>query len=356
MNLVPPVRSGHVVIGVDTHKHLHVAAAIDTIGGIQDHLTIPNERSGFTALCAWATEQGQVVAFGVEGTGSYGQALASFLRRQGCRVVEVNRPDRRARRLKGKSDTIDAENAARAVLAGFATAEPKTADGAAETVRRLKVAADTAGKARSAAMITIKGMLVHADEDLRASCENLGHKTLCTKLSRMRPGEAINPDTAAQVALRSLARRWLDLNTEHTALASQIDALVTESVPQLLVPFGIGPDTAAQILTAVGDNPDRIRSEAAFAKLAGVCPIPAGSGKTDGRHRLYRGGNRQLNAALYRVTLTRMRFHEPTRAYVARRTTEGKTKKDIIRCLKRYLAREVFHLLNPTPKTPQTTT
>jgi transposase len=345
MHLVTPVRSGHVVIGVDTHKHLHVAAALDTIGGTLAHLTIPNERAGFADLAAWAADQGQIVAFGIEGTGSYGQALASYLRRQGARVVEVNRPDRRARRLNGKSDTIDAENAARSVLAGFATAEPKTADGAAEAIRRLKIAADTAVKARTAAMITLKTMLVHADEDLRSSCERLGHKTLCAKLSRLRPGEAVDPDTAARAALRSLARRWLDLDAEATALATQINALVQAAAPQLLVPFGIGPDTAAQILISVGDNPERIRSEAAFAKLAGVCPIPAGSGKTDGRHRLYRGGNRALNAALYRAVLTRMR-----------RTTEGKTKKEIIRCLKRYLAREVFHLLKPAPTTPQPTT
>lgn len=356
MHLVAPVRSGHVVIGVDTHKHLHVAAALDTIGGICAHLTIPNERAGFADLAAWAAEQGQIIAFGIEGTGSYGQALASYLRRQGCKVVEVNRPDRRARRLKGKSDAVDAENAARAVLAGFATAEPKTADGAAEALRRLKIAADTAVKARSAAMTTMKAMLVHADEDLRRSCERLGHKALSAKLSRLRPGEAVDPDTAARVALRSLAHRWLDLDTEATALQTRIEALVQSGAPQLLVPFGIGPDTAAQILISVGDNPERIRSEAAFAKLAGVCPIPAGSGKTDGRHRLYRGGNRRLNAARYRAVLVRMKFHEPTIAYVTRRTTEGKSKKEIIRCLKRYLAREVFHLLNPTPKTTQPTT
>lgn len=356
MNLVPPVRSGHVVIGVDTHKHLHVAAALDTIGGIMAHLTIPNERAGFVALAAWAAEQGRVVAFGVEGTGSYGQALASFLRRQGCKVVEVNRPDRRARRLNGKSDAIDAENAARSVLAGSATAEPKSADGAAEAIRRLKIAADTAVKARSVAMITIKTMLIFADDDLRSSCASLGHKALCAKLSRLRPGGPVDPDTAARIALRSLARRWIDLDTEASALQAQIDALVAKAAPQLLVPFGIGPDTAAQILISVGDNPDRIRSEAAFAKLAGVCPIPAGSGKTDGRHRLYRGGNRQLNAALYRAVLVRMKLHEPTIAYIARRTTEGKTKKEIIRCLKRYLAREVFHLLKAATTTPQPTT
>jgi len=353
MHPLTPVRSGHVVIGVDTHKHLHVAAALDTIGGVTAHLTVPNEQAGFAALAAWATEQGHIVAFGIEGTGSYGQALASYLRRHGCRVVEVNRPDRRMRRLKGKSDAVDAENAARAVLAGFATAEPKSADGTAEAIRRLKIAADTAVKARSAAMITIKTLLVHADENLRTACEELGHKALCAKLARLRQGEPVDPDTAARVALRSLARRWLDLDTEATAMQAQIDTLVEQAAPQLLTPFGIGTDTAAEVLIAFGDNPERIRSEAAFAKLAGVCPIPAGSGKTDGRHRLYRGGNRQLNAALYRVVLTRMRFHEPTRAYVERRTTEGKSKKEIIRCLKRYLAREIFHLLNPTPNTPQ---
>lgn len=356
MNIAPPTRSGHLVIGVDTHKHLHVAAAIDTIAGVQAHLTIPNEQAGFAALTDWAASLGQIIAFGVEGTGSYGQALAVFLRGQGCRVVEVNRPDRRMRRLKGKSDAVDAENAARAVLAGLATAEPKSADGTAEAVRRLKIAEDTAIKARVQAQVAIRTMLVHAEEGLWRSCIGLRPKPLCAKLARLRPGPGSDPQTAARVALRSIARRWLDLDAEAAELHAQIQALVQAAVPRLLDQFGVGVDTAARILIAVGDNPERITSEAAFAKLAGVCPIPAGSGRTDGRHRLNRGGNRELNAALHRTMVVRMRYHEPTRAYIARRTLEGKSKKEIMRCLKRYLAREIFHQLKPSTPTPQPTT
>lgn len=162
-----PSRSGHVVIGVDTHKHIHVAAVMDTIGGILATLTIATDTAGFKQLLAWAESFGKVISFGIEGTGSYGAGLTSFLRRQGHKVVEVSRPDRRLRRLNGKSDTLDAENAARAVLAGFATATPKTMDGAVEMIRQLKVAHDTAVKQKAATMVTLKAMLVHAPEQLR---------------------------------------------------------------------------------------------------------------------------------------------------------------------------------------------
>lgn len=355
MTTVDPVRSGHVVIGVDTHKHIHVAAVMDTVGGILATLTITTDAGGFRQLLDWATGFGRVLAFGVEGTGSYGATLTSFLRRHGHKVVEAGRPDRRSRRANGKSDTLDAENAARSVLAGFATAIPKTADGAAEMIRQLKVAHDSAVTDRTAAMVTMKAMLVHASDDLRRETNRMTQTRLARHLAALRPRMLETPDDALRHALRSLARRWQQLDTEAKELSGLIERLVTGTAPQLLEQFGIGVDTAAEILIVAGDNPERIHSEAAFAKLAGISPVPTGSGMTSGRHRINHGGHRQLNAAIYRTVIVRMRFHEPTIAYVARRTAEGKTKRDIIRCLKRYVIREIYHLIQPGPATAEIT-
>lgn len=344
-------RSGHVVIGVDTHKHIHVAAAMDSIGGILATLTISTDTAGFKQLLEWAASFGKIIAFGIEGTGSYGAALTSFVRRHGHKVIEVSRPDRRLRRLNGKSDTLDAENAARAVLAGFATAIPKTADGVVEMIRQLKVAHDTAVKDRTGAMITLKAMLVHATEDLRRETAKKTQKMLARHCAALRPRALATPEDASRHALRSIARRWIVLNDEIKDLEAQIEQLVLQRAPHLLDEFGIGVDTAAEILIVAGDNPDRISSEAAFVKLAGISPVPTGSGMTSGKHRINHGGHRQLNAAIYRTVIVRMRFHEPTIAYVARRTAKGKSKRDIIRCLKRYVIREVYHLVKTDPRT-----
>lgn len=346
-----PTRSGHIVIGVDTHKHIHVAAVMDTIGGILATLTIATDTAGFRQLLAWAQGFGKIISFGTEGTGSYGAGLTSFLRRQGHKVVEVSRPDRRLRRLNGKSDTLDAENAARAVLAGFATAIPKTMDGAVEMIRQLKVAHDTAVKQRAATMVTLKAMLVHAPEQLRADTARKTQRTLARTCAAFRPRSLVSPEDSIRHTLRSLAKRWLLLDEEIKELGNMIEELILGRAPHLLDEFGIGVDTAAEILIVAGDNPERIRSEAAFAKLAGISPIPAGSGMTSGKHRINHGGHRQLNAAIYRTVIVRMRFHQPTIDYVARRTAEGKSKRDIIRCLKRYVIREVYHLIKVNPRT-----
>lgn len=346
-----PTRSGHIVIGVDTHKHIHVAAVMDTIGGILATLTIATDTAGFRQLLAWAQGFGKIISFGIEGTGSYGAGLTSFLRRQGHKVVEVSRPDRRLRRLNGKSDTLDAENAARAVLAGFATAIPKTMDGAVEMIRQLKVAHDTAVKQRAATMVTLKAMLVHAPEQLRADTARKTQRTLARTCAAFRPRSLVSPEDSIRHTLRSLAKRWLLLDEEIKELGNMIEELILGRAPHLLDEFGIGVDTAAEILIVAGDNPERIRSEAAFAKLAGISPIPAGSGMTSGKHRINHGGHRQLNAAIYRTVIVRMRFHQPTIDYVARRTAEGKSKRDIIRCLKRYVIREVYHLIKVNSRT-----
>jgi transposase len=269
--------------------------------------------------------------------------LASFVRRQAIRVIEVSHCDRRTRRNNGKSDTLDAETAARSVLAGIATAVPKTADGAAEMVRQIKVARDTAVKAKTAAIITLKTLIVNAPSELREVLEPLTDRKLIDRCARLLPGGTIADTTAStKHALRALATRWLGLSTEIEAHDGVLDTITRGAAPTLREAFGIGPDSAAEMMIVLGDNPTRIRSEAAFAKLCGACPIPASSGLTN-RHRLFRGGHRQANAALYRIVTVRMRWHQPTMDYVARRTIEGLSKKDIIRCLKRFVAREIYH-------------
>jgi transposase len=279
---------------------------------------------------------------GIEGTGSYGAGLTSAVRRAGHRVVEVNRGDRRARRANGKSDTLDAGLAARSVLAGQATAVPKTADGSVEMMRQLKIARETAVKARTSAIISLKQIIVNAPTDLRESLAGLADKALIDRCAGFRPGNLDSPTASAKHTLRALARRWLFLNVEIQDHDRHLDQLTADTSPTLRHGFGVGVDTAAEMLIIFGDDPERIPSEAAFAKLCGACPIPASSGLTTGRHQLYRGGHRQANAALYRSTIVRMRFHQPTIDYVARRTTEGMPKREIIRCIKRFLAREIY--------------
>lgn len=343
-------RPRHIVIGVDTHKHVHVAVAMDAVGKMLGTRTISTDVAGFEQLLQWATCLGTIDAFGIEGTGSYGAGIASFVRRHGHKVIEVARPDRRLRRLNGKSDALDAENAARAVLAGLATAIPKTADGTVEMIRHLKVARDTAVKARSAAMITLKAMLLHAPEPFRKSAAGKTQRRLARDMAAQRRRVLETCDDSAHYALRSIAKRWLALDQEISDLTGAIHKLVMKQAPQLVEAFGVGVDTAAEILVVTGDNPERIKSEAALAKLAGISPIPTGSGMTSGRYRINQGGHRQLNAAIYRTVIVRMQHHEPTKAYVARRTAEGKSKRDIIRCLKRYVIREIYHLVRPASK------
>jgi len=289
---------------------------------------------------------GKILAFGVEGTASYGVGISSHLRRGGHRVIEVNRPDRRERRMNGKSDALDAENAARAVLSGRATATPKTADGQVEMIRQIKIAKDTAVKARTQAMVTLKTLVITAPPELRERLDGLSRMALVERCAGLRPGPMTSPLAAAKHVLRGLARRWQRLGLEINEHERHLTTLTKSVAPAMVAAFGIGPDTAAEMLIVAGDNVDRVRSEPAWAKLCGVCPIPASSGKTS-RYRLNRGGHRQANAALYRTVIVRLRFHQPTIDYVARRTAEGKTKSEIIRCLKRYVAREVWGYLSP---------
>ena len=327
-----PADARTVIVGVDTHTHVHVAVAIDSWGiRLRDQAFVADS-GGDQALITWAETHGRIDAFGIEGTGSYGASLARAVRRAGHRVVEVNRG-------AGKSDTIDAEVAARSVLTGQSTAIPKTADGVVEMMRQLKITRDTAVKARTTAMNTLKQIIVHAPPELREALHDHG---LLTRCAGLRPGPIDTPTASAKHTLRALARRWIALSEEIAIHDQHLARLTTETAPTLREGFGVGAHTAAELLIIFGDNPDRIRSEAAFAKLCGACPIPASSGMTTGRHRLNRGGHRHANAALYRAVIVRMRFHQPTRDDVARRTADGRTKREIIRCLKRFLAREIY--------------
>jgi len=330
-----------VIVGVDTHKHIHVAVAIDQHGARLGDLSVSADTGGYTQLEQWARALGRIDRFGIEGTGSYGAGLTSFLRRCGHRIVEVNRGDRRSRRQNGKSDTLDAEAAARSVLAGTSTNIPKSGDGVSEMIRQIKIARDTARKGRTTAIITLKTIVVNSPAELRESLAGMTDKELLKRCSLYRPGDVADTTASAKHALRALAKRWFDLDDEIADHDRLLDELTAQASPTLRDGYGIGPDTAAEMLIVFGDNPERIKSEAAFAKLCGTCPIPASSGLTN-KHRLYRGGHRQANAAIYRTVIVRMRFHQPTIDYVARRTAGGLTKKDIIRCLKRFVAREVY--------------
>ena len=334
-------RAAEVIIGVDTHKDQHVAVAIDGRGVLLDECHVPVTTNGYEELERWSRSLGEINAFGIEGTGSYGAGLARLLTDRGYTVIEVNRPDRSVRYRKGKSDPTDAEMAARAVLAGVADATPKSGEGEVEMIRILKSTRDSAVKSRTQAVNQMKALVVTAPSELRGTLDGLAANVLAARCRSFRPGRLNNPTAAAKYALRSLAYRYRQLSDEVRDLKAELERLSRSVAPTLVNTFGVGPNTAASLLIAAGSNPDRLRSEVAFASLCGVNPIPASSGKTN-RHRLNRGGDRQANAALYCIVVVRLRYELRTQAYMRRRTAEGMSKRDVIRCLKRYVAREVF--------------
>ena len=334
-----------VVLGVDTHLDLHVAVALDQLGRRLGELTVPTTAKGYQSLVSWAESFGPVWCAGVEGTGSYGVGLARHLRTAGIAVMEVERPKRRHLRRNGKSDPLDAQTAARAVLAGQTAGQPKSADGRAEMIRALRAVRHSAVKARSQAANQLQALLVTAPETLRNRLRGLSVKELVAVAARFRPGsDAAEVQTATKFALRSVARRYQRLSEEIAELDERLDQLVAEAAPELISLPAIGTDHAATLLIVAGDNPQRLGSEASFASLCGVSPIEASSGKVV-RHRLNRGGNREANRALHLICVVRMARDRRTRQYVARRTAEGKSKREIMRCLKRYIAREVYRVL-----------
>ena len=258
-------------------------------------------------------------------------------------MVEVDRPNRQSRRRVGKSDTTDAISAARAALSGSASVTPKTRNGPVEQMRILMVARRSARSQRIETLNQLRHLVFTGPEQVRARFKDRPKTGLVSEVAKLRPRKGSDPVLyTTQFTMRGLARRVQSLNAEIKGLDSMLTELVTETAPSLIELYGVGTDTAASLLVAAGDNPQRLRSERSWAHLCGVCPIPAGSGKTDGRHRLNRGGDRQANAALYRIVLTRMSSDLRTKAYVARRRDDGRNTAEIMRCLKRYVARETF--------------
>jgi transposase len=338
----PAVR---VTLGVDTHRDAHVGVALDQLGRRLGARSVSTTPGGYAALVAWARGFGALERVGIEGANSYGTGLSRWLRAQGVPVLEVAHPARRPRDRRGKSDPLDAEAAARAVLAGEAVGLPKAADGRVEMLRTLRLARQSAVKARTQAANQLHALVVTAPEPLRARLRGLSlPRLVATAAAAPVPAAVTTLEATTAVTLRCLAGRYQRLTAEVAALDAHLEQVATAAAPALLAVKGVGPDTAATLLVAVGDNPDRLRSEGAFAHLCGVAPIPASSGRTQ-RHRLNRGGNRDANRALHQLVIGRLSRDPRTRAYVARRTREGKSKKEIIRCLKRYAARELYRLL-----------
>jgi transposase len=335
------VKTRAITGGVDTHADMHVAAALDPIGGLLGVQEFPATAGGYAGLLGWLGGFGTVALVGIEGTGSYGAGLARHVTAAGIRVVEVDRSDRQDRRRQGKSDPLDAVSAAQS---GRARGAPKGRDGAVEAIRALMVAKRSARSERVQTINQARALVVTGPDDLRIRFTRHTAAGLVSGLASLRPRPGDVVGYATRIALRELGRRAEFLDAQLERLDELIAPLVAARAPGLLALHGVGPDTAALLLVAAGDHPERLRSEAAWAHLCAVVPIPASSGKVT-RHRLNPGGNRQANHALWRIVLTRMSAHPPTLIYVERRTKEGLSKKEIIRCLKRYVAREVYRHL-----------
>jgi transposase len=340
------VPTSNVTVGVDTHLDVHVAAVLDGLGRMLGSAGFATSPAGNAELIRWAEQHGTIGRVGVEGTGSYGAQLTRDLQRAGHQVIEVDRPDRTARRARGKDDHLDAEAAARSVLSGRASTTPKARDGQIEAIRALRVARRSSVSGRTAAMNQLKALLLTAPADLREQLRTLTSTQLVRAAARLRPDEDLSdPLAATKYAMREIALRHQFLTDQLKRLDKHLTALVAAAAPTLVARHAVGTDTAGALLVALGDNPGRLRNESSFAHLCGVAPLPASSGKTTGRHRLNRGGDRRANNALWRIVLVRMGTDQRTKDYVARRTTQGLSKPEIMRCLKRYVAREVYAAL-----------
>jgi transposase len=343
MTIVDPARA--VTGGVDTHLELNVAAAMDALGGLLGVAQFPTTVAGHSELLAWLQGFGPVALVGIEGTSSYGAGLARHLRASGVEVVEVDRPNRQSRRRTGKSDPADAIEAARAALSGRAQGAGKTKDGNVEAIRALVVAKRSARSAKIQALNQIRNLVVTAPEDLREQLKGASRQDLAAMAAALRPRASTDQvGSSTRTALCMLGRRVLALDAEKAELDEMLGRLVEKTAPELLGRLGVGVDTAATLLVTAGDNPGRIRSEAAWAHLCGVAPIQASSGKVT-RVRLDRGGDRQANSALWVIVMARMSADKATKAYVERRVAEGRAKLEVIRILKRYVARELYRYL-----------
>lgn len=332
-----------VVGGIDAHKDTHLVVVLDQHGVKLGDRAFAASTTGYRRLHAWLGSFGRIERVGIESTGSYAAGLTRFLVGAGVAVVEVNQPHRHTRARRGKSDLIDAEAAARKVLSGEATAQPKTTTGLVESIRLLQAARGTAVKGRTAALTQLQSLLVTAPAELREQLNGTA-RAIAAAAIKLRPDldRLDDPTQAAKMALRSVARRIATLDAEIADADACLAPLVAHAAPTLLSRTGIGVVHAAQLLVTAGQNIDRLTTEAAFARVCGVAPIPVSSGKTH-RMRLHRGGDRQANRALHLIVVCRLRYDPDTRAYLNRRQAEGLSKLDAIRCLKRYVARQVFN-------------
>jgi transposase len=340
------VTARRIIGGVDTHKDLHVAAVVDEHDRVLQTRSFASTRQGYRQMLAWMRAFGQLQRIGIESTGSYGAGLLRFMQAAGVEVLEVTAPDRQDRRRRGKNDDLDAQNAAHAAFAGTRTVTPRSRDGMVESLRVLKACRKTAVTARRVALQMIHNTIVCAPEVLRDQLRSMTRMQLVRMLAAWRPDLTAYRDVEAayRISLKSLARRYLELHDEIADLDAMIGAIVDELAPELVARNSIGHASAAQLLLTVGDNPARLKSEASFAALCGVSPVPASSGKTI-RHRLNRGGDRAANSALHIIAICRLRTDAKTKQYVARRIAEGRSKLEAIRALKRYIAREVFTII-----------
>ena len=340
---VTALDSGTVFGGIDTHADTIHVAVVDAWGRELDDQEFPTTPTGYRATLAFLLGHGEVIAIGIEGTSSYGVGITRAAADAGLPVFEVTRPERAVRRRQGKSDPLDAYQAAHAVLSGRATSAAKSADITA--LRALHNARRSAVKARQAAMIQIRQQLVTAPLAIREKYRYLTPMRLIKALASCRPTVAGDPETrAVMTALKSIARRHTQLREEISDLDAALTELIQQTAPHLLHLHGVGLATASQLLITAGGNPDRLRTEASFAALCGTAPVPASSGKTT-RHRLSRGGDRRANHALHTIALVRMRTHAPTRAFVERQRDHGRSSAEILRLLKRAIAREMFKQL-----------
>jgi transposase len=336
------------VVGVDPHRDTHALAVVHVLSGaIVFEATIAASGRGYAeALRLVDAHASGRRAFAVEGSGSFGLGLTRFLTSRGEQVLEVSRL-RRERRSGGKTDALDAVRAARSVLGQERPATPR-AGGERQALQALVAAREGAVNAKCAGLAQLRDLLITTPEPLRGELRPLTQAPLLRRLAATRPERRRDPELrGSMLALRSVARRVLQLQAEERELGRQIEALIRKLAPQLLDQPGVGPHAAAQLVLS-WSHPGRIRSEAAFARLAGAAPIPASSGQTV-RHRLDRSGDRKLNRALHLILVTRKRVHPPTIAYIDRRIQEGKTRREANRCLKRYLARSLYRLLEHGP-------